>query len=818
MVTATRLSSATSSPTTQLRLDAGRPVLDVVQGERPIIQGIAIGIRVDGQDLGDDVTLLRSRTTTERGSWYAPSGKAAGRHEYEHTHTVHWFRHASGTEWQLHLRAGSDGVALRYEMEIIHGVAHLEADLTTLPLEGYDRAWVLDYQTWYETPRYGVDLPAADVETGFPVLLRGSTDDVPPYVLLSESGIDGRFCGAHLRLTPDEARVELADASVEIARGTVTPWRAIVVGDLADVVETRFIDELAPAATTLHQAPWVRPGRAAWSWWSDFYSGAQLEHQRRLVDAAAELGWEHLLIDCGWVPEWVPEIVEHASRYGIQVHLWTRWYDLNGPTGLEQLELWRSWGVAGIKVDFMESESKDRYRWYDAVLAETARVGLMVNFHGSVIPRGWERTWPQVVGYEGIRGAEYYVFFQDTPLTAEHNVIQPFTRNVVGSMDYTPVAFSAPGRETSEAHELALAVAYQCAITHFADDIEQYRSRPAATRLLAELAPVWDQTLLLAGDPDTEAVVARRSGDRWFIGAIATGSPRTLTVPLHRMGEGPWQVWAAVDGPDGGLGTRTEDALEGALAVDVARHGGFTAILAPVGTDLFRATPRPRRPAVTVEPAVQLLAPGGVAHLRTDPAADLRLPPGWTAEQTAPGAWNLQAHRPLAPGQVAVVTVERPAPAIPAVGHARVVVPLTPGEHLLSTLAVVSFTNESGPFERDMSNGGGNPGDGERMRIDGVEHDDGIGVSSPSRVTLHLGRQATQLQVSVGIDDETPGTRAVARVLGDGTELDAVELSAGTPAIHLDADLRGVEVLELVTEPVDGVAHVDWASGRVLAP
>ena len=113
----------------------------------------------------------------------------------------------------------------------------------------------------------------------------------------------------------------------------------------------------------------MRPGRAAWSWWSDFYSGAQLEQQKHFVDVAAELGWEHLLIDCGWEETWVPEIVAYASLRGIQVHLWTVWHDLDGPEKLARLALWRSWGVAGIKVDFMESESKDRYRWYDSVLA-----------------------------------------------------------------------------------------------------------------------------------------------------------------------------------------------------------------------------------------------------------------------------------------------------------------------------------------------------------------------------------------------------------------------------------------------------------------
>lgn len=796
-------------------------MLDLLVDEHPIVQGIALGIRVNGVDLGADVGLVRSQVSTERGSWHARSGKATGPQVYEHQDVVHRLRHASGTEWQLQVREARDGIALRYVLDDLQGHARLDADLTTVPLSAFDRAWVLDYQTWYETPRHGIDLPATEVETGLPVLLRGAGTDAPlRYLLVSESGIDGRFTGAHLHLGPDGARVRLADEAVEVTRGPVTPWRTFVLGELADVVESRLVDELAPAAAPLlEDASWVRPGRAAWSWWSDFYSGAQLEQQRRFVDAAAELGWEHLLIDCGWDPVWVPDIVEHASRRGIQVHLWTVWHDLDGPENLRRLELWRSWGVAGIKVDFMESEAKDRYRWYDTVLAETARLGLMVNFHGSVIPRGWARTWPQVVGYEAVRGSEYYVFYQGTPLTAVHNVIQPFTRNVVGAMDYTPVAFGAPDRETSDAHELALAVAYECGITNFADDVAAYLSRPEAARLLAELPPSWDETRLLAGTPDTEAVIARRSGDRWYIGAIAGGEARTLNVPLDRLGGGTWQAWVVTDAAEGGLVAGATDGLRDELVVSIAANGGFAAVLAPSGATLFRSAPNPVRGPLLVEPAVQMLSPDGCVDLRTEPGALLRPAPGWTAESVEPGRWRVRAPRTVRPGEVGVVTVERPGTEVPVQTHARIVVPLTPGEHALSSVAIVAFENQSGPVERDTSNGGGNPGDGDRMRVAGTEHGTGLGVSTPSRVTIHLGGGADRLVVAVGIDDETPGTHAVARVLADGRELAAVDLHAGDAAASVDVDLRGVDVLELVTGSTGGTpAHVDWASGRIVVP
>ncbi|MEE6262810.1 glycoside hydrolase family 97 catalytic domain-containing protein [Plantactinospora sonchi] len=800
----------------EVKTRADGVVLRVRCGGRTVLDGVRLGIRVGGVDLDVGSVLLRSRDREITGEWTARSGKATGTHRYAHLETVHELRHPSGLEWQIHVRASVDGVAVRYVLARLEGHGRLDADRTRLTFEPDARVWALDYQTWYETPRFGTDLAELPPGAyGFPLLVRSPR--AGGYVLLTEAAIDGRFSGAHVETDAGgEARFALADESVEITRGPVTPWRVFMIGDLAAIVESRFVDELAPAPDPSADARWVRPGRAAWSWWSDFYSGAQLHRQRHFVDVAAGLGWEHLLIDCGWDETWVPEIVAYASRRGIQVHLWAVWHDLDGPENLAKLALWRSWGVAGIKVDFMESESKERYRWYDTILAETARLGLHVNFHGSVIPRGWARTWPQVIGYEAVRGSEYYVFYQDTPLTAAHNVIQPFTRNVVGAMDYTPVAFGAPKRTTSDGHELALSVAFECGITHFADDVDAYLARPDAARFLAELAPAWDETLLLAGDPDHEAVIARRHGDRWFVGGIATGPARRLTVPLDRLALGPADAWIVGDGADGGL-VADRRSVDDNLVVEVADNGGFVAILAAHGARLHRAVARPEQAAARVDPPVQLLDPNGTAVLRTD--GRLRLPPGWSAEHLGGDRWTVSAPAALAPGRAGVVTVETPgADGVPVVAHARLFRPLTPGSHRLSTLTMVSFENESGPIERDQSNGGGNPGDGCRMRIAGTEFDDGLGASTPSRIELYPGGSADRFTARIGIDDEAPGTAARMSVHADGVRLFSADVRSGEPPLDVDVDIRGVATLCLHADPLPDnpePAHVDWASGRL---
>ncbi len=791
--------------------------LTVTREGRTVLDRVPCGPVVGGSAYGTApvVAGVTHETVTER--FTATSGKARGERVAEHTESVLTLHEPDGTPWELVVRVAADGVAVRYRLPLLDGVASVEGDRIELALDGSERLWMLDYQTWYETTRFGTDAAAlAPGAYGLPALIRTAAGD---HVLVTESGIDGRFSGSHLDRTPAGLRLVPADSAIEVTRGEVSPWRVFIIGGLADIVESQLVDELAPPVVPeLANAAWVRPGRAAWSWWSDFYSGAQLEHQMRFVDEAAQLGWEHLLIDCGWDDSWVPEVVAYASRRGIQVHIWTVWRDLNGPENLRRLGLWRSWGVAGIKVDFMESESKDRYRWYDALFAEAARVGLMVNVHGSVIPRGWARTWPHLIGYEAARGAEYYVFY-DEPLEPAHNVILPFTRNVLGAMDYTPVAFSAPSRRTSDAHELALSVAFECGITHFADDTSVYLARPLAARFLAELAPSWDETRLLAGDPDTEAVLARRHGDRWFVGGIASGAARTLTVPLERLGLGAADAWVITDaGTD--LAEQTQSGVTD-LTVELGDDGGFAAIVVASGTSIHRATPRTTVDPPTVTPAIVELV-DGEATISVSAGASVRLPPGWTS--TAAG--DNHTVRPLAGADFGVITVEAPGDdGVPVVAHARVLRRLAPGEHRLSGLPFLAFRNASGPVERDQSNGGGNPKDGVRQAIAGQGFDHGIGMAAPAWVQFHLGGVAATLTARVGIDDEPPFVgmgqqphpvpdhplTARAIVLVDGIERASFDLVQGAAALAVSVDVSGGRVLELRVESPDREPHIDWA-------
>lgn len=833
--------------TARVTLADGAVLLSVERRWRTVLPPSPVGLVVDGTDLGAGVTVLSAGTRAVRESYRMRTGKRTGQRRVAHQELGLRLAARDGVVFGLVVRAAADGVAFRHVLPVTGAEVRVTLDRTVYRLPDASPCWMLDYTTWYESPRFASTLgELAAGDYGYPALVRVGDG----YVLLTESDVDGRFCGGYLRRGPTGGlEAALADAEVTVPAGAATPWRVVVAGSLATVFASTLVDDLAPPARAgLDTAHWIRPGRAVWSWWSGNFSGAYADVQRRWVGYAAARGFEHVLVDCGWDPAWVPELVAYASRRGVQVHLWTAWDALADADGRARLALWRSWGVAGVKVDFMESESQERYRWYDAVLAETARLGLMVNFHGSVIPRGWQRTWPHVMTCEAVRGAEYYSFYGD-PLSPRHNVIQPFTRNVVGSMDYTPVTFSATGRRTSDGHELALAVAFESGIQHLADAVDRYAERPDAERVLEQVPATWDESRLVSGDPDSHAVVARRSGARWVVGAITAGPPRTLAVALDFLDPGDWTLALTRDAETGqagedacATGLVTDSAPVDAaavLAVPVARDGGFVAVLSRPGTPAVPRGPDPLdADAVRLEPPVQPGPPGARVRvvLRTPEHAHttvLLVPPGWEDPQrdgatAAPGggletAWTVHVPADLPAGQLGIVTaqVRMPGRAIPVLAHARVVAPLAPGVTSVSALPFLAATNGLGPVERDLSNGGGDPRDGGPLTVAGVRYGHGLGVSAPSSVAVFVGGTAARLTALVGVDDEAGGSgAAVFEVWADDLlAATAGPVRGGEPAVALEADVRGSAVIRLVTRGEGAAdAHGNWAEASLHRP
>lgn len=830
-----RWTVANRTLTAQVTLDdAGAPALTVSRNGEQVLAPSPLGLHTATADLTTGLHLVGDRTRTVDQRYTMTTGK---RRERVSTMTERRLSFAKDdARIDVVLRVAPDGVAYRYELPAAAAIT-AEASAFTLPAEA--PAWLLPYNAWYEANRVATTAAAAAAgDYGNPSLFQVGDN----WALLTESDVDGRYSGMRLRHTAGSPvyRVALADATVTARQ---TPWRTAIIGDLATVTESTLVDDLATPAR-FRDTSWIHTGKVAWSWLSEHQSPSDFERQKDFVDFAARNGWSAVLVDEGWSADWVPALVRYARARGVEVLLWFHWNRLDTAEKRDTiLPMVKSWGVRGVKIDFMESDSQARYQWYDAVLAKTAELHLMVNFHGSTIPHGLARTWPHIMTMEGVRGAENYP-------PAANNPVQAFTRNVVGSMDYTPVSLDVGTREASIAHEIALPVVYESGWTHYADKPEAYERYPEALRFLDQVPSGWDETRYVAGDPGEGAVLARRSGDRWFLGAISAGAARTVTAPLGFLGGGAWTVELVRDGgAERGdvVRSRQKARATDTLSVDVPANGGFAAIICQAATC---EKPLPDVPAstVTVTPSTvdanvgETVEVTGTFTLTEGTAKDVRFraaaPDGWqvtgpvltrdrmTAGQSVTGRWTVQVGQ--SQGYVDVpVYAEFQAPRglwsdrVHVEEAVRVFVPPPPltGTPYVSDLTFVSETNGWGPVERDTSVGESAGGDGNPITIGGVTYEKGLGTHAPASIQVYLGGRCTTFTAAVGLDDETtePGSVAFRVLADDTTAYDSGVLRPG-PATEVTADVTGARMLTLtVTDGGDGknFDHADWADARL---
>ena len=548
-----------------------------------------------------DVSVSDERPVAE--SYEMARGKAREREYEAHERTVTYDHPDAEGVVEVDVRATREAVAARYRVTGAAGGRHT-GDETTFRFPRGTVTYLIPFDRAHEASARQQPIVEAAGEYCPPGLFR--VDD--QWVLLGEAGADGSYAAGRLVAGKREFTVDVPQTQMRAEFPMETPWRVAVVGDLSTVVEstiaTDLVDEAVPgrgaadngidAGATIDD-DWVEPGRVAWSWWSESDSPDDFDRQREYIDYAAERGWEYVLVDAGWPArrEAVPDLIEYASERGVEVFLWTHWLDLDTESKrAEALATYSDWGAAGIKVDFMDADDQGRMAFYDALAEDAAAHELLVNFHGSVVPSGLQRRYPHVMTYEGVMGAEYYKW---STLSAEHNCTLPYTRNVVGPMDYTPVTFSADARHTTAGHELALSVVFESALQHLADSVDEYASRPAAETFLESVPAAWEETRFVGGHPGVEATVARRprenragapprsgeggsAADEWFLGSITAGPQRIVTADCSFLGAGEWTADVVRD--DGTDSLERESWTVGAgeaLDVVVPENGGFVA-------------------------------------------------------------------------------------------------------------------------------------------------------------------------------------------------------------------------------------------------
>jgi alpha-glucosidase len=349
----------------------------------------------------------------------------------------------------------------------------------------------------------------------------------------------------------------------------------VIAEDDGDLIESEMVYKLSPE-NRIKDPSWIRPGKVAWDWWNannifgvDFRAGINTETYKYYIDFASRYGIEYIILDEGWSDTTdlfqvnpdidLDELLEHARRKNVGVILWVVWKTLDDQLD-EALDRFAEWGIKGIKVDFMQRDDQWMVNYYWKVAEAAARRKLLVDFHGSYKPAGLRRAYPNVLTREGVRGLEH-VKWSEHP-TPEHNLLLPFIRMLAGPMDYTPGAminaqknnfnavFTRPMSLGTRCHQLAMYVVFESPLQMLADSPSHYLREEACVGFLAVVPTVWDETRVLDAKVGDYVLIARKSGEEWYVGAMTDWSPRELTMDLSFLPEGDFTMEFFQDGPN----------------------------------------------------------------------------------------------------------------------------------------------------------------------------------------------------------------------------------------------------------------------------
>ena len=549
-----------------------------------------LGIALDsgGYSFLQDLDFAGQTEDRIHDEYIAVSGKRKA-NIYDGNEKIYSFRHVSDKQIDIIFRVSNHSVAFRYQLHNPDSVK-VDQEVSEFNLPAGSLAWIQhfagpwnDYEMFY-TKRLldTMNKPAYYMPGLF-------LTPEKQWVFISDADVTGDYAAGQLTHHGDgKLALKIPDKPVEIPQGLEdtwysvvhaespdvhvpqnmsTPWRVMIISDdLGDIVESNILENLSRPAE-IENPDWIEPGVAVFPWWGNSIANDDPDILRDYIDLAAEMNWEYIEFDIGLIGnnggyaanfwrdiDYIPEVIDYASSKGIKVYGWDERRHLDTREERDDIfGTYRKWGVAGIKMDFINSDKQAAMRWYEEATAHAAEYHLLVSFHGAVTPRGLRRTFPNIMTFEGVRGAEYYKFASDNNIpTPEHNCTLPFTRNVSGPMDYTPTCFSTPRRTTTYAHELALPFVFESGWICMADKPEEFRKSPGR-ELLQNLEATWDDIHFIDGFPGEYCCLARRKGDQWFVAAINADKDRSIEILYDFISEGDYRARIYTDDGNNGL-------------------------------------------------------------------------------------------------------------------------------------------------------------------------------------------------------------------------------------------------------------------------
>jgi alpha-glucosidase len=601
----------------------------------PVLNDSRLGLRLrGGVVLGQEVALIDTARSESDTVWTNPLGKRREvRDHYRELAIKLRERGGGGRTFSVVFRAFNDGVGFRYVLPGGEGPTDvvIEEELTqfaftadsvcfagdhvAVPPDDYDsRGGFHGSQEWEFRRQRLSDLPI-DTVTGLPML----THTPAAWVAVTEAELVD-WAGLWLAREPQAAgtgavtlRSRLAprwdgNGLVNVSLPHPSPWRVLMIGrEPGRLIESDLVLNLSTPCQ-IADTSWIKPGMMAWDrWWSGI-GKMDTGTMKDFIGFAGEMGWPYQLVDGGWyvgtrspssdITRTVPEVDmgelrRFAAQNKVRLWVWLYWSDADrGDAYKQAFALYEKWGLAGVKIDFMDRDDQQMVNWYEKITRCAAEHHLLVDFHGAYKPTGMIRTWPNQITREGILGNEYNKWSRR--VTPEHRVTLPFTRFLAGPGDFTPGGFvnrmaeqfqphASPAQvQSTRAGQLALFVAYDSPVMCVCDHPTNLRGQ-AGIDFLGVVPTVWDETRVVSGVVAEHLVIARRSGPDWYLAALNNSYSRVRTVKLDFLGEGRWHLRWWHDAPDSSDNPEHLDIEERDVSagdtLDVRMAGGGGAVL-----------------------------------------------------------------------------------------------------------------------------------------------------------------------------------------------------------------------------------------------
>lgn len=581
----------------------GHLVYSLFFNGKPLLRNSALSLGlVGGAPLGRSVAIVSATPGSGVDAYREIAGKTNQVRDAYNSLAVTVKEPApSGRTMTLQARAYNGAVAFRYVVPSQPGLARypLHQEHTQFDFTKDARIWAIElpnFRSAYESEYVQLHISSLGLQAGVPVKTQVGLPllaQVPGvgWVAITEADLHGNDAMnlTNSRRPPLPGQGEFSLTTVVAPRFTDVPsypilavtaalphhtaWRVIqVAAHPWTLIDSNIIDDLNPP-DRIADTSWIRPGKAAWDWWNgntgpDGKPANSTAMVKFFVNFAARSGFRYMLVDAGWSKPGditrlngsidVPGVVRYAAARGVRIWVWASY--ANARRQMQQaFPLYEKWGVAGVKIDFIQRSDQPGIAFYYRAARLAAKYHLMLDFHGTTTPWGISRTWPNVMTYEAVMGLEYNKWSaRDDP---RHRATLPFTRMLNGPMDYTPGGFDnateadfvprndRPMVQGTRAQQLALYVIDFDPFQMVSDAPQAYAGQPSF-RFIRDVPAAWDQTFALQGFPSKTVTIARRKGRDWFVGSITNWTPRTITLPLTFLGSGVYTAQIYADAKD----------------------------------------------------------------------------------------------------------------------------------------------------------------------------------------------------------------------------------------------------------------------------